>query len=164
MVNKAILEGHVGKDPVVRESKDGKKWAAFSLATNESFRNKSGERQQVTDWHNVVCFNEPLTKVIEQYVKKGSHIYVEGQVKTRKWEDKDGSTKYTTEIVMAAFRSSLVLLDKAEGGNRAPDPDGEGSYGTAKPLSEHYQEQERREQSGARTQSLHDFDDESSPF
>ena len=110
-VNKVILVGNVGKDPEIRHTQDGKAIANFSLATTESWRDKStGERKDKTEWHRIVCFNEGLNKVIEQYVKKGSQLYIEGQLQTRKWTDKDGVEKYSTEIVLQAFNGTLTLL------------------------------------------------------
>ena len=110
-VNKVILVGNVGKDPEIRHTQDGKAIANFSLATTESWRDKStGERKDKTEWHRIVSFNEGLNKVIEQYVKKGSQVYIEGQLQTRKWTDKDGVEKYSTEIVLQAFNGTLTLL------------------------------------------------------
>lgn len=127
-VNKAILVGNVGKDPEIRRTNAGKKVASFSLATSNSWRDKTtGERKQQTDWHNVVVFDERLADVVEQYVHKGSKVYVQGQIKTRKWQDKNGQDRYTTEIVLSAFHSELVLLDKSGGSDR-PAAD-ESSYG-----------------------------------
>jgi single-strand DNA-binding protein len=123
-VNKAIVVGFVGKDPEIRRTAAGVPIASFSVATSESWRDKAtGERKEHTDWHNVVVFNEGLAKIVEQYVKKGSRIYVEGAMKTRKWE-KDGVTRYVTEVVLGAFGASIQLLDRADG--RAP-PAGDAS-------------------------------------
>jgi single-strand DNA-binding protein len=125
-VNKAILIGHLGKDPEVRKTTGGNPIGSFSLATSESWKDKAtGERREHTDWHNIVIFNEALVKVAEQYLKKGSKVYVEGAIKTRKWTDKSNIDRFTTEIVLQAFQSKLVMLDRAE---RAPAPD-EASYG-----------------------------------
>jgi single-strand DNA-binding protein len=113
-VNKAIIIGNVGKDPEIRSMQSGDKVASFSLATSESWKDKaSGERKEKTEWHRVSVFNQGLIKVVEQYVTKGSRIYIEGQLETRKWTDKDGQEKYTTEIVLRPFRGELTLLGDA---------------------------------------------------
>lgn len=121
-INKAILLGFVGKDPDVRKSANGNKVAQFSLATSEKYKKKeTGEFVENTDWHRVVCFNQNLCGVIEQYVKKGSKLYVEGQMKTRKWTDNSGIERYTTEVVLSAFRGEIQLLDsKGNGGSYPP--------------------------------------------
>jgi single-strand DNA-binding protein len=121
-VNKVILVGNVGKDPEIRHSQDGKAIANLSLATSESWRDKSsGERKEKTEWHRIVCFNENLNKIIEQYVKKGSSIYIEGQLQTRKWTDKDGVEKYSTEIVLQGFNGTLTLLGGKPDASDAPE-------------------------------------------
>lgn len=121
-VNKVILVGNVGKDPEMRNTQDGKKIANLSIATSESWKDKnSGDRKEKTEWHRVVIFNEPLAKIAEQYVKKGSKIYVEGSLQTRKWTDKDGGERYSTEIVLQAFNGTLTLLgDKPGSDDAAP--------------------------------------------
>ena len=121
-VNKVILVGRVGKDPEVRHTQDGKAIVNLSLATSESWRDKAtGERKERTEWHRVVIFNENLAKVAEAYVKKGSQIYVEGSLQTRKWTDQSGVEKYSTEVVLQAFRGELTLLDsKRDNGEEAP--------------------------------------------
>lgn len=126
-VNKAILLGYVGKDPVLRSTKAGDPVASFSLATSESWRDKdSGERKERTNWHNVVCFNKGLCDVIEKYVKKGSRLYVEGAMMTRKYQ-KDGEDRYITEVVLGPFGAQLQLMDSRKSG--APSED---DYGTTK--------------------------------
>ena len=124
-VNKVILVGNLGKDPEIRTTNDGGKIVSFSLATSESWRDKaSGERRERTEWHNVVIFNDGIGKVAEQYLRKGSKVYVEGQLSTRKWTDKEGTTKYTTEVVLQKFRGELTMLDgKGEGGGMSGDSD-----------------------------------------
>jgi single-strand DNA-binding protein len=124
-LNRACLIGNLGKDPETRNLQNGNSVVSFSLATSESWRDKqTGDRKEKTEWHNVVIFNEGIGRVVEQYCKKGSKIYVEGAIKTRKWQDKDGNDKYTTEIVVENFGGKLVLLSaKGEGGGR--DDDGE---------------------------------------
>src|SRR6476661_2927491 len=119
-VNKVILIGNVGRDPEVRRMNSGDAVVSFSLATTESWRDKaSGERKDRTEWHNVVIFNEALGKVAEQYVKKGSKIYIEGQLQTREYTDKEGNQRKVTEVVLQRFRGELTLLDsrgRGEGG------------------------------------------------
>lgn len=117
-LNKVILIGNVGNDPDVRTMQSGDKVINFSLATSESWKNSSGERQTKTEWHNVVVFNKGLISVIENYVSKGSKIYIEGQIETRSWEDQSGVKKYTTEVVMRPFRSELIMIDSKK--NDAP--------------------------------------------
>ena len=117
-VNKVILIGNLGKDPEVRRLNSGDQVVSFSLATSETWRDKtSGERKERTEWHNIVIFNENLGKVAEQYCKKGSKIYIEGQLQTRKWQDQSGADKYTTEVVLQRFRGELTLLDSRGGGD-----------------------------------------------
>jgi len=130
-VNKVILVGNLGRDPEVRRMTSGEPIVNLSLATSESWRDKAtGERKEKTEWHRVVIFNENLAKVAEQYLRKGSKIYIEGQLATRKWTDKDGQEKYTTEIVLNRFRGELVLLD-ARGGEGASNFGGSagGTFG-----------------------------------
>ena len=110
-VNKVILVGNAGADPVVRHTQDGKPIVNLSIATSETWRDKaSGERKEKTEWHRVVIYNEGLAKVAEQYIKKGTAVYIEGQLQTRKWSDKDGVEKYSTEIVLQNFKGELTLL------------------------------------------------------
>jgi single-strand DNA-binding protein len=118
-VNKVILVGNLGKDPEVRRMSSGDAVVTLNLATSESWRDKqSGERKEKTEWHRVVIFNENLAKVAEAYLKKGSKLYVEGQLQTRKWTDQSGVEKFSTEIVLQRFRGELTLLDgKGEGGS-----------------------------------------------
>jgi single-strand DNA-binding protein len=132
-VNKVILVGNVGKDPEIRRTQDGRPIANFSLATSESWRDKnSGEKKEKTEWHRVVVFNENLCKVIEQYVKKGAKLYIEGALQTRKWTDKDGVEKYSTEVVLQGFNGNMTMLDGARQGAGAGGgmhEDGQASYG-----------------------------------
>ena len=115
-VNKAILVGHLGADPDIRRTQDGRPIASFSVATSETWRDKaSGERKEATSWHRVVIFNEALAGVAGQYLKKGSKVYIEGAMKTRKWTDQGGVERYVTEVVLQAFNATLVLLDRREG-------------------------------------------------
>ena len=132
-VNKVTLVGNLGRDPEVRRLPSGEPVVNLSVATSESWRDKaSGERKEKTEWHRVVIFNENIAKVAEQYLKKGSKIYLEGQLQTRKYTDKDGTEKYSTEVVLQRFRGELVMLDGRSGdGDRAERPAmagaGEGS-------------------------------------
>jgi len=123
-VNKVILIGNLGRDPEIRSTQDGMKIANLSLATSENWRDKnSGERREKTEWHRIAVFNDRLVDVIEKYLKKGSKIYVEGQLQTRKWTDQSGQERYTTEIVLQRYRGELTMLDgRADGG-------GQGGYG-----------------------------------
>jgi single-strand DNA-binding protein len=131
-VNKVILIGNLGRDPDVRSMQNGGKVCNLSLATSESWKDKqSGERREKTEWHRVVLFNENLVSVAERYLKKGSKVYIEGQLETRKYQDKDGAEKYTTEVVLRQFRGELTLLDaRGEGGGAAAGFSGpdEGGY------------------------------------
>lgn len=129
-VNKVILVGNLGRDPEIRTTQDGAKVANLSLATSESWRDRnSGERRERTEWHRVVVFNDKLCEVIERYLKKGSKIYVEGQLQTRKWTDQSGVEKYTTEVVLQRFRGELTMLDGRQdggGGGGGYSDDGPG--------------------------------------
>ncbi|RYC31705.1 single-stranded DNA-binding protein [Lichenibacterium minor] len=131
-VNKVILVGNLGKDPEVRRMQSGDAVVNLRLATTESWRDKaSGERKEKTEWHSIVIFNENLAKVAEQYLKKGSKVYVEGQLQTRKYTDKDGIEKYNTEIVLQRFRGELTMLEgrnAAGGGSSFAGDDDRGSF------------------------------------
>jgi single-strand DNA-binding protein len=128
-VNKVILVGNLGKDPEVRRMQSGDPVVNLSLATSESWRDKAtGERKEKTEWHRVVIFNKNLAEIAEKYLRKGAKVYVEGQLQTRKWTDKDGQDKYSTEVVLQNFRGELTMLDsKGEGGGQSRG----GSYGGA---------------------------------
>jgi single-strand DNA-binding protein len=126
-VNKVILIGNVGKDPEVRTSQDGSKIVSFSLATSETWNDRaSGERKERTEWHRIVCFNDRTGDVIEKYVRKGSKVYVEGALQTRKWTDQSGQEKYTTEVIISRFRGELTLLDSRGGGDAGAGDSGGG--------------------------------------
>jgi single-strand DNA-binding protein len=115
-VNKVILVGNLGADPEARSLNNGGEVVNMRVATSESWKSKDGERQERTEWHNVVIFNENLGRVAKSYLRKGSKVYLEGQIQTRKWTDQSGNDKYTTEVVLQRFRGELVLLDSAGGG------------------------------------------------
>jgi single-strand DNA-binding protein len=128
-VNKVILVGNLGRDPEIRSTQDGVRIANLAVATSESWRDKvSGERKERTEWHRVVIFNERLAEIAEKYLKKGSKIYVEGALQTRKWTDNSGQERYTTEIVLQRFRGELTMLDGAGGARGAGSPPIEGGY------------------------------------
>jgi single-strand DNA-binding protein len=130
-VNKVILVGNLGRDPEIRRTQDGRPIANLSVATSESWRDKNtGERKEKTEWHRVVIFSEGLCRVAEQYLKKGSKVYIEGQLQTRKYTDKDGVEKYSTEVVLQNFNSQLTMLDTRGGGAGTDMPDNDfGSQG-----------------------------------
>jgi single-strand DNA-binding protein len=116
-VNKVILIGNCGKDPEIRRTQDGRPIANLTIATSENWRDKAtGERKEKTEWHRVVIFSEPLCKVVEQYVKKGAKLYIEGQLQTRKWTDQQGVEKFTTEVVLQGFSGTLTMLDSRNAG------------------------------------------------
>ena len=132
-VNKVILIGNVGKDPEVRTTQDGAKIVQFSLATSETWTDRaSGERKERTEWHRVVVFNERIGDVAEKYVRKGSKLYVEGSLQTRKWTDQAGQEKYTTEVIIGRFRGELTLLDSRGGGGEGGGYGGEGGGGAVR--------------------------------
>jgi single-strand DNA-binding protein len=121
-VNKVILIGNLGKDPEIRRTQDGRPIANLSVATSESWRDKAtGERKEKTEWHRVVIFNEGLCRIAEQYLKKGSKVYLEGSLQTRKWQDQSGQDRYSTEVVLQGFNSQLTMLDRAGGGGSGGD-------------------------------------------
>lgn len=136
-VNKVIIVGNVGKDPEVRSFQNGGRVANFSVATSENWKDKAtGEKKERTEWHRISILNDNLVGVVESYVKKGSKVYIEGQLETRKYTDKDGSEKYTTEVVLRPYRGELTLLDsRGSGGGGAPGgyDDAPASGGFASP-------------------------------
>jgi single-strand DNA-binding protein len=128
-VNKVILVGNLGRDPEIRSTQDGTRVANLSLATSESWRDKnSGERRERTEWHRVVVFNDRLVDVCERFLKKGSKIYIEGALQTRKWTDQSGQEKYTTEVVLQKFRGELTMLDGRGGGGAGESDDAGGGF------------------------------------
>ncbi|WP_438748547.1 single-stranded DNA-binding protein [Pararhizobium sp. O133] len=129
-VNKVILIGNLGADPEIRRTQDGRPIANLNIATSETWRDRnSGERKEKTEWHRVVIFNEGLCKVAEQYLKKGATVYVEGQLQTRKWQDKDGQDRYSTEVVLQGFNSTLTMLGGRGDGQGAGGGRGGADYG-----------------------------------
>jgi len=119
-VNKVILVGNLGRDPEVRSTQDGARIVNLNLATSENWKDKSsGERREKTEWHRVVIFNEKLGEIAERYLKKGSKVFIEGSLQTRKWTDKEGQERYTTEVVVGRFRGELTLLDSRGGGGES---------------------------------------------
>ncbi|MDP2408914.1 MAG: single-stranded DNA-binding protein [Pseudolabrys sp.] len=132
-VNKVILIGNLGADPEIRRTQDGRPIANLRIATSESWRDKNtGERKEKTEWHRVVIFNEGLCKIVEQYLKKGSKVYLEGALQTRKWTDKDNIERYSTEVVLQGFNSSLTMLD-GKGGGAGSSGGGDDDFGSSGP-------------------------------
>jgi single-strand DNA-binding protein len=134
-VNKVILIGNLGRDPEVRHAQDGTKIVSLNVATSETWKDRgSGERREKTEWHRVVIFNDRVADVAERYLKKGSKVYLEGALQTRKWTDQSGTEKYTTEVVIGKFKGELTLLDGRDGGGAGAgggfDAGGESDYGT----------------------------------
>jgi single-strand DNA-binding protein len=136
-VNKVILIGNLGADPEIKRTQDGRPIANLRIATSESWRDKnSGERKEKTEWHRVVIFSEGLCKIAEQYLKKGAKVYIEGQLQTRKWTDQSGVEKYSTEVVLQNFNSTLTMLDgRAGGGGSFGSDDSGGDFGSGGPSS-----------------------------
>jgi len=129
-VNKVILVGNLGADPEIRNMQNGNPVCNLRIATSESWRDKSsGERRERTEWHRVVIFNEGLCRIAEQYLKKGAKVYIEGQIQTRKWQDQQGQDRYSTEIVLQGFNSTLTMLDSRNSGGAGGGGDFGGSSG-----------------------------------
>ncbi len=127
-VNKVILVGNLGADPEVRHTQDGRPIVNLRIATSESWRDRStGERRERTEWHRVVIFSEGLAKIAEQYLRKGSKVYLEGQLQTRKWQDQSGQDRYSTEVVLQGFNATLTMLDGRSGGEGGGMGGGGGS-------------------------------------
>ena len=135
-VNKVILVGNLGADPEARSLNNGGEVVNMRVATSEQWKDKDGNRQERTEWHNVVIFNENLGRVAKNYLKKGSKVYLEGQIQTRKWADQSGNDRYTTEIVLQRFRGELVLLDAREGGGRGAFSDDFGDSSAPAPRAQ----------------------------
>jgi single-strand DNA-binding protein len=162
-VNKVILVGKRGKDPEVRRMGSGEPVVNLSVATSESWKDKAtGERKEKTEWHRVVIFNENIARVAEQYLKKGSKVYVEGQLQTRKWTDQSGQEKYSTEVVIQRFRGDLTLLDGRGGGGEYEEQPGQvsrgGDFGRSSPM------ERRPATAGAGAGSRRDDLDDDIPF
>ncbi|MGH6867028.1 MAG: single-stranded DNA-binding protein [Methyloceanibacter sp.] len=133
-VNKVILIGNLGADPEIRHTQDGRPIVNLRVATSESWRDKtSGERREKTEWHRVVIFNEGLARIAEQYLKKGSKVYLEGALQTRKWEDQSGQERYSTEVVLQGLNAQLTMLDGRRDGASEGHQNG-GDFGRSKPL------------------------------
>ena len=128
-VNKVILVGNLGQDPEARTFSNGGEVVNLRVATSESWKDRDGNRQERTEWHSVAIFNENLGRVAKNYLRKGSKVYLEGQLQTRKWQDQNGNDRYTTEIVLQKFRGELVLLDSREGGSGGSFAGGGGGHG-----------------------------------
>jgi single-strand DNA-binding protein len=138
-VNKVILIGNLGADPEIRRTQDGRPIANLRVATSDTWRDKAtGERREKTEWHRVVIFNENLCRIVEQYLKKGSKVYLEGSLQTRKWQDQQGQDRYSTEVVLQGFNSQLTMLDRAGGGAGAGSEVAEGGsdFGSSGPTRE----------------------------
>jgi single-strand DNA-binding protein len=164
-VNKVILVGNLGKDPEVRRMQDGRPVVNLSVATSDTWRDKAtGERKERTEWHRVVIFSEGLAKIAEQYLKKGSKVYLEGQLQTRKWQDQSGQDKYSTEVVLQGFNSALTMLDTRGGGGSAGgdfgSDDSSGSFGSSGPSTRERQPAMAGAGAGAGGGKRGDMDDE----
>ncbi|WP_334176453.1 single-stranded DNA-binding protein [Pseudoxanthobacter sp.] len=134
-VNKVILVGNLGADPEVRRTQDGRPVARLRIATSESWRDRnSGERREKTEWHTVVIFNEGLCKIAEQFLRKGSKVYLEGQLQTREWEDQQGAKRYSTEVVLQGFNSALTMLDGRGEGGGSFERSGGSDFGRSSPM------------------------------
>ena len=151
-VNKVILVGNVGQDPEVRQFQNGGQVASFSLATSENWKDRNtGERKEKTEWHRISVFNEGLVRVVQNYVKKGTKLYLEGQLETRKWQDRDGNDRYTTEVVLRGYGGVLTMLDSRNGGGAGA---GAGDFGG------NFQQGGARQMSGPAESFSQDLDDE----
>ena len=162
-VNKVILVGNLGADPEIRSLNSGDRVANLRIATSETWRDKSsGERKEKTEWHRVVIFNDNLVKVAEQYLKKGSKVYIEGSIQTRKWSDQSGQEKYSTEIVLQKFRGELTMLDGRGDGERDSGGGGDygGGYGGGSSGGGGFGGGQRNQSSGPRENFSADLDDE----
>jgi len=154
-VNKVILIGNLGADPEIRRTQDGRPIANLRIATSESWRDKAtGERREKTEWHRVVIFNEGLCRIAEQYLKKGSKVYLEGALQTRKWQDKDGNDHYSTEVVLQGFNSQLTMLD-GRGAGTSSDIGGD-DFGSSGPSGGGSRERRPAMAGGGRSNDLDD--------
>ena len=153
-VNKVILVGNLGKDPEIRTFQNGGKVCNFSIATSESWKDRNtGERQERTQWHNIAIFSEPISNVAEQYLKKGSKVFLEGQLETRKWQDQSGNDRYSTEVVIRPYGGNLTMLDSRSDG---------AAVNPSKDYSSQYQNEKTAEVSNspAENEGIGDLDDE----
>ena len=158
-VNKVILIGNLGRDPEVRSFQNGGKVCNLRIATSETWKDRNtGERRERTEWHSVAIFSEPLARVAEQYLRKGSKVYIEGQLETRKWQDQSGQDRYSTEVVLRPYRSELTMLDGREGGGSGGGGYGGGSSGGDYGGRDDYDNYEGGKSSGGG--SSRDLDDE----
>ena len=134
-VNKVILVGNLGADPEIRQTQDGRPIVNLRVATSENWRDKAtGERREKTEWHRVVIFNENLARIAEQYLKKGSKVYLEGQLQTRKWQDQSGQDRYSTEVVLQQYRGELTMLDGKQRDGTGESDQRNGDFGRAGPF------------------------------
>jgi single-strand DNA-binding protein len=162
-VNKVILIGNLGRDPEIRRTQDGRPIAHLNVATSDSWRDKAtGERRERTEWHRVVIFNEPLCRIAEQYLKKGSKVYLEGSLQTKKWQDQSGQDKYTTEVVLQGFNAQLTMLDRLGSGGGAGElsDDSAGGFGSPGPSARDKQPALAGAGAGAGAGKGGDMDDE----
>lgn len=164
-LNKVMLIGNLGADPEIRRTQDGRPIANIRLATTETWRDRnSGERKEKTEWHTVVIFSEGLCKVVEQYVKKGSKVFIEGQLQTRKWQDRDGNDRYSTEVVIQNFGGTLVMLDGRQGGGAGDsggyNQDSGEDFGRSSPMQRPQGGGGSRSQADAPSFARDDMDDE----
>jgi single-strand DNA-binding protein len=158
-VNKVILIGNLGRDPEVRSFQNGGKVCNLRIATSETWKDRAtGERRERTEWHSVAIFSEPLVRIAEQYLKKGSKVYLEGQLETRKWQDQSGQDRYTTEVVLRPYRGELTLLDPRDGGGGGGYGGGGSGYGGG------YDQGDRGPDYGGRSPSPADDLDDEIPF
>ena len=131
-VNKVLLIGNLGADPEIRHTQDGNPVCNLRVATSETWRDRNtGDRRELTEWHRVVIFSEPLCKIAEQYLRKGSKVYLEGKLQTRKWQDQSGQDRYSTEVVLQRFNSNLTLLDRRDSGSEQNYGGGDGDAGSS---------------------------------
>jgi single-strand DNA-binding protein len=137
-LNKVTLIGNLGKDPEIRSTQDGREIASFSIATTETWRDKaSGEKKEKTEWHRIVVFAQPLVNIVKNYIHKGSKLYIEGALHTRKWTDQSGAEKYTTEVVLQSYNSTLMLLDSrnSSSSHDSADPHSDKAHSMPEPVS-----------------------------
>ena len=151
-VNKVILIGNLGRDPEIRRTQDGRPIANLRIATSENWKDRNtGERKERTEWHSVVIFNENLCRVVEQYLRKGAKVYIEGQLQTRKWQDQSGQDRYSTEVVLQGFNGTLTMLDGRSGGSGGLSESSQSDYGAGGGSS--FDDEPRRGSGGGRSSS-----------